>query len=71
MNSLAEALPSEINRVRGVQDEFKSLRGIGNVIVEPQIAMMEASIQRAIRASAAGDVIEMMAAYEDLKGWEA
>lgn len=69
--SLADALPNEINRVRGVQDAFKALRGMGNVIVEPQIMMMEASIQRGIRAASSGDVLEMLASYEDLKGWEA
>lgn len=70
MTSLAEALPAEINRVRRVQDEYKSLRTMPNVIVEPQIAMMEHAIQAGISASASGDVIAMIQAYEDLKGWE-
>lgn len=70
MTSLAEALPAEINRVRAVQDTYKELRSLPNVLVEPQIAMMELSIQNAIRASAAGDIIEMLRAFEDLKGWE-
>lgn len=68
--NLAEALPVEINRVRGVQDEFKAMRGMRDVIVEPQIAMMEQSIQLGISAAAAGDVIAMLCAYEDLKGWQ-
>jgi len=70
MTSLAEALPAEINRVRRIQDEYKSLRGMSNVIVEPQIMMMETSITRAIVASASGNVIEMLRAFEDLKGYE-
>ncbi len=70
MASLATALPDEIKRVRQVQDEFKSLRGEPNVIVEPQIMMMEAAIDAAVSAAASGDVIAMLAAYEDLKGWE-
>lgn len=69
MASLAVELPAEINRVRGVQDTYKELRSMPNVIVEPQIAMMEQSIQSAIKASASGDVIAMLRAYEDLKGW--
>ena len=69
MSSLAEMLPNEINRVRAVQDTFKELRGMPNVMVEPQIAMMEASIKAAIAASASGDVVAMLLAYEDLKGW--
>jgi hypothetical protein len=68
-DSLAEALPKEITRVRGVQDAFKALRQFPNTIVEPQIAMIERSIQNAIRACANGDVLEMLLAYEDLKGW--
>jgi hypothetical protein len=70
MSSLATELPNEINRVRQLQDEFKSLRGMKNIIVEPQIAMMEADISAAIRASSAGDVIAMLRAYERLKEYE-
>lgn len=70
MSSLAVELPNEINRVRKIQDHFKELQGMPNVIVEPQIAMMEASITRAIIASSGNDVIEMLRCYEDLKGYE-
>ncbi len=68
--SLAEALPQEINRVRALQDAYKSMRGEHGVLVEPVIALMEASIQNAINVSVAGDVVEMLRAYEDLKGFE-
>jgi hypothetical protein len=68
-DNLAEALPKEIDRVREVQDGFKALRQFPNTIVEPQIAMIERSIQNAIRACANGDVVEMLRAYQDLKGW--
>ena len=71
MASLAVELPKEINRVREVQDSFKELRAMRNVIVEPQIAMMEADLQAAISASASGDVVAMLRAYEALKGWAA
>ncbi len=70
MSSLATELPAQINRVREIQDEFKSLRGMRNVVVEPQIMMMEAAITRAINAASSGDVIAMLRAYEDLKGYE-
>lgn len=66
-DTLADALPREINRVREIQDQFKSLRGMPNTIVEPQIAIMEGALRRAIAASTSGDVIEMMRAYEALK----
>ena len=70
MTSLAEALPKEINRVREIQNMYKSLRGMPNVIVEPQIMMMEQSLQSAIKACAEGNVIDMIKCYEDLKGYE-
>lgn len=70
MSSLAIELPKEINRVRELQDEFKSMRGMPNVMVEPQIAMMEGAITAAINASSSGDVIAMLRAYENLKGYE-
>lgn len=71
MANLAEALPAEINRVREIQDTFKELRGMRNIIVEPQIAMMERDISDAIAASAEGDVVAMLRAYERLKEYEA
>ena len=67
METLTDALPKEIDRVRGIQDEFKALRGMPNVIVEPQIAIMEAEIQGAIRAMAEGDVVSMLQHYQSLK----
>lgn len=70
MSSVGTELPNEINRVRAIQDTYKALRGMPNVIVEPQIAMMEADIQAGIAASASGDVVACLRAYEALKGWE-
>ena len=70
MDSLATELPAQINRVRELQDQYKSLRGMRNVIVEPQIAIMEHSIRRAIEAQSSGDVVEILRAYEDLKGFK-
>jgi hypothetical protein len=41
-----------------------------NVIVEPQIMMMRASLDAAAKAMAEGDVVAMLRAYEDLKEYE-
>ena len=71
MISLAEALPEQINRVREVQDRYKALRGMPNVMVEPTIALMEVDIRAGVQASAEGDVVAMLRANEALKGWEA
>lgn len=49
---------------------FKDMRSMRNVIVEPQISMMERDIQAGISASASGDVVAMLRAYEELKGWK-
>lgn len=68
--TLADALPREITRVRQLQDQFKSLRGMRNVIVEPQIMLMESEIQQAIQACASGDVVEMMRCYVTLKEYD-
>jgi hypothetical protein len=69
MTSLAQALPAEINRVRALQDEYRQLLGMPGVIVEPTIAFMDASITRGVNALAGDDVVEMLRAFEDLKGW--
>lgn len=70
MSNLAKALPDQIARVRRVQDEYKSLRSMPNVIVEPQIAMMEAAIAEGVQSLATGDVVRMLRAFEELKGFE-
>ena len=67
--TLAEALPDEINRVREIQDQYKELRGRPNIIVEPAIMFMEHSIQNAIQASMSGDIVSMLKAVKDLKGF--
>ena len=56
--------------MRELQDEFKQLRGKPNVIVEPQIAIMEHEIRMAMKAMGEGDVVEMLRWYETLKEYE-
>ena len=70
MTTLAEDLPKQINRIREIQEHFKELREMPNVICEPQIAMMELSIRTAILAQGSGDVVQMLKCYEDLKMYE-
>jgi len=53
--NLAEALPLAIKNVRDVQSQFKELRGLPNVICEPQIAIMEMEINEAVDALASGE----------------
>ena len=63
--SLGEALPAEIRRVR---DEV-----LPQYLAIPTgafaAAMMRASLDQASKAMIEGDVIAMMRAYEDLKGY--
>ena len=70
MASLGTELPQEIDRVRKLQDQYKELRSHKNVIVEPQIAMMEVAITEGLNAIASDDVVRMLRAYEALKGFE-
>ena len=70
MSSLAEALPQEINRVRRVLDSYKDLRGMPNVLVEPQITMLEDLLDRATITASSGDVIQMLRVFEELKTWQ-
>jgi hypothetical protein len=65
MKNLAEALPNEQQRVR-------DLLLIYNAIPTGVFAatMMRQSLARAEQAAASGDVVAMLAAYEDLKGYK-
>ena len=66
-DTLGERLPLEISRVRAIQDQMKELRGLPNVMVEPQIAMIEAEIDYAIKAMIRGDTVAMIRIYATLK----
>lgn len=69
--TLADALPREITRVRDeVMPAYLALQGMPNVMVEPALAMMRMSLDAASKAMIEGDVVAMLRAYEDLKGFE-
>lgn len=65
--TIAEKLIEEINRVREIQGEFNLLRGVA--LVEPQIMMMEQSIQQALKAQSEGDPIKIIGCLKDLSGY--
>lgn len=69
--NLAEGLAREIMRVTVIRAEYESLRGKPQIIVEPQIAMMTASLENACKQAGMPEGIEgMMAAMQDLKEYE-
>lgn len=62
--SLAEALPREQQRVRELLPLYDAIpTGVFAA------TMMRESLARAERAAAAGDVVAMLAAYQDLQGY--
>ena len=65
MENLAEALPKEQQRVRDLLPFYDAIpTGVFAA------TMMRQSLVRAEQAAASGDVITMLAAYEDLKGYD-
>ena len=66
METLADALPKEQQRVRELLSLYDAIpTGIFAA------TMMRQSLATAEQASASGDVVAMLAAYEDLKGYDA
>lgn len=66
--TLGEALPREMARVRDhVMPAYLEIGPAGAFA----LAFMRADLDRAAHAMAAGDVAEMISAYESLKGYEA
>lgn len=64
MNTLAEALPKEQQRVRDLLPIYDAIpTGVFAA------TLMRQSLAQAERASAAGDIVAMLAAYNDLKGY--
>lgn len=70
MTSLGEEMPKAIKRAQEVRDQFIELRGMKNVIVEPQIALITWEINNAIGALASGDVVAILRAYAAIKDYE-
>lgn len=67
--NLIEGLSREIARVVELRMQYESTRGPG-VLVEPQIRMMNNTIEAAHVAMGGGDIVQMMQAFEALKGWQ-
>lgn len=63
--SLAKALPREMTRVRGLIPMYQSIGQAG----APAILMMNRALDAAQKAMAEGDVVAMLRAYEELKGF--
>lgn len=66
--SLGDAIQDEIKRVRELVVQYNDpiLNGAGRFAS----FMMEQSLDKAVKALAEGDVIEILRAYEDLKTYE-
>lgn len=64
--TLGEALPREMTRVREIIPLYD---GVPTGFIAA--TMMRQSIDRAQKALAEGDVVEMIRCYEDLKGYSA
>lgn len=65
--SLAEDLPKEIKRVTEIIHEYRQVPGNAGLLAA---SLMQLDIDRAIKASVAGDVTEMLLCYSKLKEWE-
>lgn len=67
IDTLGDALPREVARVRDeVLPEYLAIGSPGRFAV----AMMRADLDRASHAMISGDVVEMIAAYTSLKGYQ-
>ena len=66
-DTLAEALPREQARVRALIPIYREIGPPGAFA----LMMMERSLQAADQAAASGDVVAMLRALEDLRGYSA
>ena len=63
METLGEALPKEMARVREVLGHYKEIGSAGFFVA----TMIEQTLQKAERAIIGGDLTEMIQAYQELK----
>jgi molybdopterin converting factor small subunit len=64
-DTLGDALPREMTRVRRLIPMYQSIGPAGGFA----IMMMNRALDEAQKALAEGDVVAMIRAYEDLKGF--
>ena len=65
--NLVEGLTNEILRVTEILRVYKELPGIAGFLAA---MLMEKSLERAREAQAYGDVVEMIASFNELKEYE-
>lgn len=65
MPSVGSELPNEIKRVREMREVYLSIGASG----VPAAEMMRLALDRATEALASGDVVAVLRAYEELRGW--
>ena len=71
MSTLGEQLPKEQERVREVLVGYEKIQvECPEMLCQFAIAMIKQSLKEADQAAISGDVVAMLAAYEDLKGIE-
>ena len=70
-DTLADALPREIARVSAKRDRWRDMMRDHNMGPGMQfsIDIMQTEIGAAVRACANGDIVQMLAALEGLKGY--
>ncbi len=66
MNTLGDALPAEIDRVRSLIPEYESIGPAGGFA----LAMIKQDLAFAERTIYEGDTVGMIKAYEALKGYK-
>ena len=71
-DTLAAALPREIARVSAKRDRWRDMAREHPELAPGMnftIAIMQAEIDRAVKACASGDIAEMLAAHQSLKDY--
>lgn len=66
-DSIGEALPREMARVRDIHAVYMGLEG---GVGAPAASLMARDLDAAAIAMAEGDLAAMIVAYESLKGWQ-
>jgi hypothetical protein len=68
--NVAESLAREIRRVAELRCHYEEVGRMPNVMVQPALMMMEAALEQACVAAGSNDVVAVIRAHEDLKGFE-
>ena len=68
--NVMEELSRQVERVATIRERYRCLEDIPRVVLSPATYLMSAAIEAGHKAAGSGDILQIVRAIEDLRGFE-